>query len=234
MRLVIQNNLIRSKDVHEILEICEALGIEAEGVMVIPFSEELPEFQLHDSNFYYGSTTFIKNVYEQLNPRGVFFDPDVFTSETILREWNPWILGREGEVTAISEFASRNLEGTRWFIRPNNDDKSFTGSVMEFEQIQEWTERFQRYDNVELNGDTKVFVCPPRDIVKEWRNFVVGGKVVVSSRFREFRILRVSGTDIPEEMLAVANEAIAHYQPDEMFVMDILPLRTIYFLHLFY
>lgn len=223
MKLVLQSNLIREQEVSETIEACESQGIEVQPVRIIPFSEELPfdEFTVDDSNFYYGSTTFIHNVKTQLNPRGVFFNPETFTMESSMRGWGGRMLCSDGEITTMEEFASRDLLGTHWFIRPNNDDKSFAGEVMLFDDFREWEEKFQKFDNVFLDKNTKIMACPPRAIEREWRNFIVGDVVAESSLYKECNVLRKSRKEVPAEMISFVQDSFKEYRPSELFVMDV-------------
>jgi hypothetical protein len=72
IRWVIQNNLIAENELKEIQNTCKSIGVEYEEVLVVPFSSELPQFyHRRKENIYYGSTTFMNNIYKLLDkPKG--------------------------------------------------------------------------------------------------------------------------------------------------------------------
>lgn len=224
IRWVIQNNNIRENELGEIQKACEELNVEHQEVLVIPFSPDLPDFkQDHKTNIYYGSTTMMYNVYHQLNkPIGLFFDEEAFSMENYMKVWKDYMLNSEGLITSFKDFSAQNHpDETEWFIRPDADDKSFAGTVMTFKEIKDWSNGFQKFDNVILTEDTKILVSTPYNISKEWRNYIVDGKVVATSTYRkDFRPYK-SNTDVPAEMLTFVEDRCKEYMPHKNFVMDI-------------
>ena len=67
VRWVIQNNLsAEGGDFHKMAKACEELGIDYEGIKVIPFSPDIPKHTQDDKiNIYYGATTLMYNIYKQ-------------------------------------------------------------------------------------------------------------------------------------------------------------------------
>ena len=223
-RWIIQSNLsAEGGDFHKMSKVCEELGIEYQGVKVIPFSPELPEFIKDDKeNIYYGSTTFMNNLYNQLKPKGLFFDDKTFSMDNYLKVWNNYMLNSEGKVTTFREFCSENHpDGEEFFIRPDADDKSFNGDVKTFSEIKTFIENSTKFDNVILNEDTKILVSTPWNITKEWRNYIVNGKVVTSSMYRKNFKLHKDGNDIPQDMIKFVEDRCKEYMPHPVFAMDI-------------
>lgn len=224
IRWVIQKNLISENDYNVMSAVCEEAGIEHEGVEVIPFSPELPKFTLDEkTNIYYGSTTFMTNLYEQHNkPPGVFFDENTFSMDNYNKVWKEHMMNSEGKTTIFREFSLENHdEESLWFIRPDADDKSFAGEVRTFKDIKTFLDNVMKVDNVVLNEDTKIMVSPPYNITKEWRNYIVDGKVITSSLYRKNFKLNKSSTDIPEDMIRFVEDRCAEYMPHRNFAMDI-------------
>ncbi len=223
-RWIIQNNLTSENDFNRMTDVCKELNIESEGVLVIPFSSEIPEFTIDDkTNIYYGSTTLMYNVYHQMNrPVGLFFDAATFTMENYLKMYGEHMLSSEGKITTFKEFSKEmHIDEVQFFIRPNADDKSFNGDVKTFAQIKTFIENPTKFDNVILNEDTKILVCAPYNINKEWRNYVVNGKVVTSSLYRKNFVLKKDGNDIPEDMIKFVEDRCKEYMPHKIFAMDI-------------
>jgi len=223
IRWVVQTNLIAERDFREIEAACKTLNVEFEGVAVLPFSKELPVFTEDTKiNIYYGSTTFMYNLYQQRRSKGLFFDEATFSMQNYLNVWNGHMLNIGAKITTFDQFSQETHDPeSLWFIRPDADDKSFAGEVMSFDRIRNWSSSFQGLEGVSLDGSTKILVGEPYNIRKEWRNFIVGGKVVASSLYRKDFRLSKSRQDVPEEMLAFVNARVNEYMPHCNFAMDI-------------
>src|SRR5690349_8582825 len=103
IRWVIQNNLIHENDLKAIQNVCKDMGVEFEEIMVIPFSSEIPDFKKDDkTNIYYGSTTLMYNIYNQLNkPVGLFFNEETFSIENYIKHWGSHMLNSDAKVTTF-------------------------------------------------------------------------------------------------------------------------------------
>jgi len=221
VRWVIQNNLIAENDLNQVQESCKHIGVEIEEVLIVPFIDKLPKFKHSDNNVYYGSTTFMNNVYKDLKPKGLFYDDKEYTMENYIKQWGDHMLSSEARFTTINEFLNEdNDPEENWFIRPNGDGKEFDGQVAKFKNIKSWMDRVMQYD-INLDGDSKILVGPAYNIHKEWRNYIVGGEIVTSSLYRKDFKLSKSSTDIPEDMLDFARERMKEYKPHDNFAMDI-------------
>ena len=221
---ILQTNLIKPEIVEAITSALRLDGIPWQEVKIIPFSDELPEMVLEDEPFYvvYGSTTLILNAAR--HPRlkqGVFFDAEAFTSQNYLQRWGNRMLNADSRILSLEDFAREShAPASEWFLRPNADDKSFSGTVMTFEAVQQLVENLRESNNPALHPGTLVCVGAPKVIAKEWRHFIVGGKVVDSSRYLLNGELSVSAEDVPEALIAFVEESCGLYSPHAVFVMD--------------
>jgi hypothetical protein len=223
-RWIIQNNLTSENDFNKMTEACKELGIESEGILVVPFSPEIPGFTKDDKiNIYYGSTTLMYNIYHQMNkPAGLFFDEKTFSMENYINVWGDYMLNSEAKITTFKEFCKENHpDDVNFFIRPDADDKSFSGDVKTFAEIRSFIEGSTKFDNVILTENTKILVSTPYNITKEWRNYIVNGKVVTSSMYRKNFKLHKDGNDIPEDMIKFVEDRCKEYMPHKIFAMDI-------------
>lgn len=231
-RWVIQNNLIAENDLKQIQQACRDIDVEFQEVIIEPFSDQLPEIILDEKiNIYYGSTTMMYNVYHQMNkPIGLFFDEELFSMKKYLDVWGYFMLNSCAEITSLKEFSKEDHNPeSLWFIRPDADDKSFNGQVMSFQQIIDWKDNIINYDNVFFNEDSLILVGPPYRVEKEWRCFVVDGKVVSASQYREdFRLKKVAGC--PEEVVKFVEDRCKEFMPNPVFAMDIALCGGEYFI----
>ncbi|QHT68924.1 ATP-grasp domain-containing protein [Rhodocytophaga rosea] len=230
---VIQKNLIRQETLERLRKAFQEHNISFEEVFVIPFSDELPRLSKPEAfNIFYGSTTLMLTAYNHpVYRQGIFFNPDHFQMATYLSKWGKYLLNNDGMVTSFKEFVSGNYEkDSIWFIRPNADNKSFSGTVMRFENIQEWAENLATADAAELTLDSLLFVSSPKKIDKEWRNFIVEGKVISSCRYQLAGESSVSDIDVPASMLEFVEKHCQEYIPNEIFVMDVALMENTYYI----
>lgn len=223
LKWVIQKNLIKTKVLQDFRDAFNQLDIDHEEVEVIPFSNELPLITPSQFNIFYGSTTLMLNAYTNQNYKlGVFYNPDKFSVSAYLKEWGKKMLNSDGQTLPFKEFIT-TLVSTKpaWFLRPNADDKSFAGMIMQTEDIIEWYNKVLTIDNPKLNENTLIFVSETKSIYKEWRNFIVDGKVIDSSRYMLNGELRISKEDCPNEMIDFVNHSASIYSPHDIFVMDV-------------
>lgn len=233
IRWVIQSNLISLKDLDAMRAACASLYIDVEEITVIPFSKALPTFTIDSkTNIYYGSTTLMYNIYKQLDkPKGLFFNEEAFSIENYLQHWHKYMLNSEAQITTFGAFSKQiHDDESLWFIRPDADDKSFSGDVKKFSDIKQWHSNFSVFENVQLSENTKIVVGPPYHIKKEWRTFIVDGKVVASSLYRKDFKLNTSANDKPETMVQFVEDRCREYVPHPIFVMDIALCGDTYYI----
>lgn len=108
------------------------------------------------------------------------------------------------------------------FVRPCNDDKAFTGTVLHVGEAQAWVEA--RMEEAEQSGrfpaDLEIAVASCVEILGEFRFFVVDGRIVTGSRYKLGS--QVLYTDeIPPHVMTFAQAMVDKWQPARAFVIDI-------------
>lgn len=229
VRWVIQDNLIAENDRNQFQLACDTLGVAHVEVIVVPFSSDLPKFPIDDEfeNVYYGSTTFMNNVYEMLNkPKGLFYNHETFSMENYINKWGEHMLSCEADIMTVKEFIEMGDFGheLNMFLRPDGDGKEFDGQVGEVRELKAMVQRMMNYESP-MTLESKILLGPAYNIGREWRNYVIDGKVITSSRYRNNFRLSKSGTDIPEDMIKFVEERCKEYQPHAVFAMDIAETR---------
>lgn len=223
VKWIIQNNLIKPAILQEFRNAFTELNIDFEEVKSIPFSPNLPSFEASETTIFYGSTSLIFNAYSQDKFKsGVFYSPDNFNVATYMKEWTDKMLNYDGIILKFSQFIKDEVDKkSEWFLRPNEDDKSFSGTVMTSTEIKDWYLRIKEIDNPVLNADTLIFASALKTITKEWRNFVVNGQVIDSSRYMLNGALNISREDCPNEMIEFVQKCTIEFSPHDIFVIDI-------------
>lgn len=103
------------------------------------------------------------------------------------------------------------------FIRPDSNDKLFTGEVVSKDQLAS----FMNWAYIQNEMKTPLcVVATPTTFEAEWRLFVADGKVVAGSRYKEAKCLSVS-PDYPQEAVLFAEKVAAMWSPHPFYVLDI-------------
>lgn len=206
-----------------IMEACRDLGLPCVGFPRVPFSKELPDVPDDMPTIFYGSIRLIALVLEanKWSPCA-FFDPDRFLTTA----WGPafgehW-LNHGAKLTTISEFIWEPYDSDRlFFVRPVRDTKEFTGGIWSFDQLQRWNSGLIKTDlGDEQLSSIPIIVCEPWGIAREWRLFMVDGRVSSASQYRVRYKLNVSA-DVPKEVLEYGERMAKVYSPHRIFVLDI-------------
>lgn len=93
----------------------------------------------------------------------------------------------------------------RAFVRPAYDTKAFDARVVDASGAAAWLAGL----GPSPSPDTAAMCCAPKEILAEWRTWVVGGRVATSSLYRRGGRPLFDGSDRPEGMLALASRAAA-------------------------
>lgn len=221
---ILQKNLTKSEILERIKAVLNGKDEIWEEVEVIPFSTEVPAIVNKDTfKIIYGSTTFMLNAFNsEALKEGVFFEPSKFQMKNYVDKWQDKVLNADGKLLKFGQLSKLESKKTqKWFIRPNNDGKEFSGRVATYEELLKWSKEVCQLDIPELNKDTEIWVSKPKKIKKEWRLFIVDNQIVSASRYMNEGELAESEKDIPKEMIEFAKERISEYRIEDVYVMDI-------------
>lgn len=228
---ILQINLTKSEIVDRIKSALNGQDEFYEEVIIIPFSEEVPHIKNKKAfNIIYGSTTFMLNAYKNDSLKsGVFFNPTKFQMRNYVEQWKDKVLNSDGELLKFGEISKlKSEQEKKWFIRPNNDGKAFSGKVESYKNLLNWSKEVCELNIPQLNSETEVWLSEPKKIQKEWRLFIVDNTIVSSSRYMNNGELDESEIDIPNEMIEFAKERISEYRIEDVYVMDIAETENQY------
>ncbi len=221
---ILQSNLIKEDIYNQIKMALDKDMISYEEVKIIPFSDEFPKIEKSgEVNVFYGSTTLILNAYKQLGKtKGIFYDSENFNLKTYLEKWAHHILNSDSKILTFSEILSLQLEeNSKWFLRPIEDDKSFSGRIMSLEEIRQFESELAVSNNPYLTPETLVGISLPKIIEKEWRLFIVNKKIISGCRYILYGEVNVDNEDLPISMITFAENCCEIFTPSDVFVMDI-------------
>lgn len=107
------------------------------------------------------------------------------------------------------------------FMRPTKDTKSFTGNIFtEHEWVDYVENQLYNYKSEFFNEDTEIQVSTPKNIYKEIRFWVVGGKVVTGSQYRLGQSTIYDADYDPEAEYFVQN-MVDLFELADAFVIDV-------------
>lgn len=167
------------------------LGLPHSWHKVVPFVGELipePEVADPDAVILFGA----HSLWRTAEARG--WRPGVFGIGPFVREraWHAHLLnGPDALFLTLRDVPARLArDGRLWFVRPIDDSKADAGRVSEAGEIVETARRVLalREDEIpvgSLRHDTELMLAEPVRIAKEWRLWVVGGRVVTWSLYKE-------------------------------------------------
>ena len=223
MHWVVQENIREEAGYEAFLAALHKHNIEHTIVKVVPFSyETIPDVNPEGPVLVWGSVS-LDSVAKKKG-----WTPGTFLNENSdQRIWTE-AYGRENMLNSDVEYyefcSIPKYEGTR-FIRPVDDKKRFNGMVVHTEEIEDWKQKVQALAGdgySRIRPDTMCGVSSVREIAMEWRFFVVDGRVVTGSRYRQWGMLdqrRVESDNTGP--LPFAQKMVDKWQPARAFVLDV-------------
>lgn len=201
------------EDTQKLSEVLDRMGLEYSMHKVIPFVGELhpePSIQDKDNVIMFGSYSLRHYATKHDMKYGVF------TIEPYIHEeaWKPFILNADSIIVKVKDILSLDIgKNSHWFIRPVNDSKEIAGQIMQENEIEYMVKGVMSLSPDEyiigsIEPETELMLSSVKKIVKEWRNWVIGGKVVTSSMYKEGSRV-VYRQEIDEDALDFVKELVS-------------------------
>lgn len=215
------------EDTHKLAEALDRLGYSYTWHKVVPFVGDLiPEPVIADPQavVMFGSYSLWR--YAEANN----YAPGVFKIRPFVHEkaWQPYLLnGPNALFLTLRELPDHLADdGQHWFLRPVGDSKEEPGGVKSAGEIIRLAETVLAIDEADipdgsLRHDTQLMLTKPVRILREWRFWVVTGRIVTYSLYKEGQRV-VHRHEIDNEALAFAQsmaDANPGYSP--AYVLDI-------------
>ena len=152
------------------------------------------------------------------------WEPGSFLNENHdFRQWKlnygEHLLNNKAEVSSFGRVA---LFWEEFFIRPCEDNKTFSGMITTWENFIDWRKRVIDLKETYTTLDANTMVCygPLKNIYAEYRFFVIDGKIITHSQYKIGS--RVAYNAVVEDaVVAFAQKMIDLWQPARGFVIDI-------------
>jgi hypothetical protein len=212
MKWIVQSNLFDEAGYVHFIEALERLGFEYEVVKPVPFTNillpadfdsatqriedvEPPVIDNSQKVIAMGATSMTRIA------KNLGWNPGTYHNENF--DYEVWrdgfgkenVLNPDGIVGRVCDYFDLSEFDDNVFVRPVHDTKTFSGEVMTKDQFHDWKQSISFVDQqlssemkeegVEiLDRDTVIVVASAKKIYKEYRFFVVHGKIVTGSAYK--------------------------------------------------
>lgn len=229
MHWILQSNLYHEEGMVELLATLERYSIPHSQHKVVPFVGELePDIDVSGSVICFGSYA-MRHIAKKKGWSPGVFDLEGVDFDVQYNHWGTLMLNADARVM---RFADVSLPvGECRFIRPVEDLKTFAGALFDAEEFQAWQHKvvnLKEDDGSTLTADTKVLVAYPKQIQREFRFWVVNGRVVTGCQYKAgSRVLYDTLVETGAEWLAswIADTSgfalNGGWQPAKAYVLDI-------------
>jgi hypothetical protein len=230
--VAIQLNHTREEELLEFQMSLREIGVEPIYYGLIPFSDEITGaegFADYDAVIVYGTVKLIRLWQKGLMPKGT----TVFYSEPAFDQFNyslvipkHMLLNGEAKISTLGKIKD-DVFLRPIFAKPTRDLKAFAGVIVEpGRTIGE--EVYGRPQDSSLTEDEVVLYGPLKNIVKEYRNFVVDSKIIDSSTYKiGSKVTYEVPSEAERKMIAeFFEEVIGYYEPHDVYVVDFALLDT--------
>lgn len=220
MHWVLQSNLFREAGYSELFRVLERLGLPHSVHDVVPFVGRLatlPDID-HKNVICMGSYSMRHTAREMGWSPGVF-DLEPFPFHVQHARWGDNMLNSGSTIAPFRDV----MLGQNMFVRPINDTKSFTAKVYDPTEFAEWQARVESLGDMPgelIDRNTLIQVAPIREIYREYRFWVVRGKIVCASLYKMGDTVLYS-SDVPQSYYEFVDAMVAMWQPHDAFVIDV-------------
>ncbi len=224
------------EDLDPLIEEIKRQGMAVDVIKYIPFQQgKYDQFPDDQCILCYGSLNLIRQLQKD-KPwvPGSWCTLKNFECTTYYAHLGKYLFNDDYVMMPLAELKRRkdevyNLfcEGPTWrdindhsviFVRPSSGFKSFTGKLLEYRHFDKDFEWFDESSSPE----SMVVISSAKAIHKEWRVVIADRKVIASSLYKRDGKNDFEGNAPAEVLLFAAQIALLEWQPDPMYVIDII------------
>ena len=218
MFYLLQKNTFLEYEYINLTEALERLGLEYELVQVFPFIEDI-EFKTERKDVFCFGGLKMTRVFSKYGWKPGCIMTKNHDYEIYAEHYKENLLNYDSKIQRFDDEIVWN--DSHYFIRPTLDSKTFTGKVFNKE---EW-EEFKHYSytnghSTSLTKDTLVQVASCKSIEKEYRFWIVDGKIVTGSLYRFGRSIQYDDF-VDEGAIEFCKQMIDVFQLAETFILDV-------------
>ncbi len=227
MHWVIQDGFFHDPSVVEMVDILKRCEIPHTIVKVIPFvGEIIPDINPEGNVICFGSYSMRHTAKRKGWYPGVFdlngISDQIFTTEN---KWTDHLLNADGVCCTFVDAGkvANELGLTEFFMRPIADSKVFAGGVFSSLEYDGWRHgvvELEEDDGTTLRGNTDVVVSRPKNIMAEYRLYVIDDKIVTASQYKINDQVKYDSL-VDEDILEFGRERIAEIRLAAAYCLDL-------------
>jgi hypothetical protein len=223
MYWVLQHNYKWDDGSRELLDILKRCNIPHSVHKVIPFVGEIEPDISPDGKVIVMGAYSLKRVAKRKGWIPGSFDLGDITFQDHRENWGMEMLNHDAIITTFGKSLNEDLPHT-FFSRPVIDSKIFAGTIFEKDEFLEWRTKIVAlgadHQHVDLTLDTEIMISPPKNIINEYRCWIVDRKVVTASLYK--RSGRVVYSDMVDQYILDYAQRIADiWSPLDCYVLDV-------------
>lgn len=176
---------------------------------------QVPETTKSCPLVFHGRSALILSALNSEWRHGVFFEPENFTHSAYARGYTDDYLNVDAQLMSweeLLEFDDHNDSAV--FLKPINDYKGFTGLRVRRSEIASFYKDLTKSRPMPLQD--LVVVAQPKNIINEWRFFIVDGVPISASMY----VPKISDI-VPVEVWDFATQLARIWQPAVVYTLDI-------------
>jgi hypothetical protein len=189
---VLQNNFKGETGMVRLVELLAKYDIPFTEVKVVPFEGTvIPDLSPEGNVICFGSYSMRHTAKKKGWFPGVF-DLGEKAKDIYSNSWAKHVLNTDTffcKFEDVGNLASKVIRYDEdFFMRPVLDSKVFAGIVLNFDEYWDWMRKvvvLEQDDGSSLRGDTLVQFSSAKKIYSEYRLFVIGGKVITASKYKQ-------------------------------------------------
>ena len=236
---LLERDMFLEGNPQRMFDIARELGMKPKWMKYVPFEGgDFDQFPSNECVIVYGSMNLANHV-AKASPwiPGVWTNPHALRTSTYLAHWGKFSVQRDYALFPLGEIRrmlplllERFGDDGRIFLRPNENDKSFSGVVVSENNFERWYAQNARcYD---LDPTAIALVSKPQRILSEHRFIIADRQVVAGSKYRRGELL-LDGLDAAGFDRAAADFATqvihsSEWQPLRIYALDVAELPDSY------
>jgi hypothetical protein len=190
-------------------------------VKVIPFGGGMiPEVVPTEEHCIVLGATAMSKISKEKGWKPGYFDDNI-DYRNLLLNYGSRMMNAECVVSTLAQLEKKWDE---FHLRPVLDSKSFSGEVMSWDAFVEWREKLKSLDAENsfssLTRNDLVVMSPLKKIFAEYRFFVVDGKVITGSMYKQGSRIYYSNI-IDPSLSSFAQSIVDIWVPNRAFALDI-------------
>jgi len=236
---LLETDMFLEGNPQRMFEILRGMNIPVKWTKYVPFEgASFEQFPAGECVVVYGSLNLATHV-AKVKPwtPGVWTNPHALRCSTYLCHWGGFSVQRDYALyplveirRLLPELLERFGDDGRLFLRPNENDKSFSGTVISENNFDRWFDQNSRCYDLDLTS--LALVARPQKILSEHRFIVADGVVITGSKYRVGDTLLdgqdASGFDTSARDFAQKIARSTAWQPLRIYALDIAELQNGY------